>query len=152
MEVKAASVIAFVFRKHEGSVQFLMMRRTKERGGFWQSVSGTVKGRETAAQTAMREVEEETGLHLKRYLLVDAVNIFYKEAEDTVYVEPVFGIEVVEGKVQVSKEHMAYRWSAPEEALSLLPFESNKRAFRALCRLLEIALPDEKAGDAKQDA
>ena len=149
MEVKGASVIAFVFRKAGDNIQFLMMRRSKERGGFWQSVSGGIKDRETAAQAAMREVEEETGLRLKRYVVADAVNIFYKEAEDTIYLEPVFGIEVGEGKVTITPEHIVYRWCSAEEVLRLLPFESNKVAFRALCRVLNVPLAGETVEGGK---
>ncbi|MCX7805443.1 MAG: NUDIX pyrophosphatase [Planctomycetota bacterium] len=138
MEIKGVSVVAFVFRQQANTVQFLMLKRSKERGGFWQPVSGTIKGRETAAQAAMREVEEETGLRLRRYVVADAVNVFYKEAEDTIYVEPVFGIEVADGKVTLSPEHILYRWCSPEDAMGLLPFEGNRVALRAVCRAIGV--------------
>ncbi len=147
MEIKGVSVIAFVFRQQGNAVQFLMLKRTKERGGFWQSVSGAIKDRETAAQAAMREVEEETGLRLRRYVVADAVNVFYKEAEDTIYVEPVFGIEVGEGKVVLSPEHILFRWCSPEEAMALLPFEGNRAALKAVCRT--IGAPIEAAAAPK---
>jgi 8-oxo-dGTP pyrophosphatase MutT (NUDIX family) len=41
--------------------RFLMLRRTRERGGFWQGITGAPLPGETDVAAAVREVAEETG-------------------------------------------------------------------------------------------
>ena len=45
-----------------GDLEYLMLRRTPERGGYWQGVTGGVEDGETPCETARREIKEETGL------------------------------------------------------------------------------------------
>src|SRR3954463_7452452 len=55
---------------HTPDLQVLLLERA-DRPGFWQSVTGSQDAGETLAQTAQREVAEETGLDATRYKLTD---------------------------------------------------------------------------------
>ena len=55
---------------HTPDLQVLLMERA-DRPGFWQSVTGSQNEGETLAQTAARELREETGLDAERYALTD---------------------------------------------------------------------------------
>lgn len=49
---------------HDDQGQVLLLERA-DRADFWQSVTGSLENDETPFQAALREVTEETGLHLQ---------------------------------------------------------------------------------------
>lgn len=55
---------------HTPDLQVLIMERA-DKVGYWQSVTGSVEGDETPWQTAIREVQEETGLNALSFDLQD---------------------------------------------------------------------------------
>jgi dihydroneopterin triphosphate diphosphatase len=55
---------------HTPDLQVLLIERA-DRPGFWQSVTGSQNEGETLANTAARELKEETGLDVTRYALTD---------------------------------------------------------------------------------
>jgi 8-oxo-dGTP pyrophosphatase MutT (NUDIX family) len=58
-------VLVYLFRRRrDGSVEFLLLKRTEQHGGFWQGVSGAPEWEETEAEGAIREVSEETGFSI----------------------------------------------------------------------------------------
>lgn len=54
---------AVIFRKHHGNTELLLIKHTN--GGHWFFPKGHVEPGETEAQTALREVREETGLEVQ---------------------------------------------------------------------------------------
>ena len=55
---------------HTDDLQVLIMERA-DKPGYWQSVTGSLEQAETPLQTAIREVQEETGLDARNYELQD---------------------------------------------------------------------------------
>ena len=55
------SVQVVVFRSAPAALEFLVLKRRAERGGFWQTVSGGIEDGEAPVDAAAREVREETG-------------------------------------------------------------------------------------------
>lgn len=53
---------ALVYRYDNGRLLILMLRH--RHGGHWSFPKGHVEGAETEVETALREVREETGLHV----------------------------------------------------------------------------------------
>ena len=54
------------------TTEYLLLRRTTARGGFWQGVTGGLEAGESLAQAARREVWEETGYQrLIRFMPLD---------------------------------------------------------------------------------
>lgn len=62
---------------HTAALDVLLLERAAH-PGYWQSVTGSREGQESLADTACREVNEETGLDATRYPLRDwqTSNIF----------------------------------------------------------------------------
>ena len=53
---------ALVYRRNREQIELLLIKNRY--GGHWSFPKGLVEGRETEAQTALREVKEETGLDI----------------------------------------------------------------------------------------
>jgi dihydroneopterin triphosphate diphosphatase len=136
------SVQVVIFTEAAGKRQYLLLRRVARHGGFWQSVTGSLEVGETHTQAAVREVEEETGIRRAEADLIDLklTNEFeIAPAWRARYApgvtrnkEVCYALRVEKCEVRVDPvEHEAYTWVAYETALSMLYWESNKRAFAA---------------------
>lgn len=128
---------------HTPDLQVLLLDRA-DKPGFWQSVTGSIEGGETLYETAMREVQEETGLDATRYNLTDwqLSNVYeiyphwrYRYAPGvTQNTEHVFGLELP-APLDVTlnpREHLRYEWVDWREAAKKVFSWTNVEALRAL--------------------
>lgn len=93
--------------------ELLQLRRTATEylGGTWQTVRGTIEAGETALQTALREMKEETGLSPSELYSLGIVETFYIAAQDTVWHSPAFlAIVPSDAAVTLDREHDDFRW------------------------------------------
>lgn len=148
MKVVCDSVSAFVFRRTTDGIEYLLLKRTSDRGGFWQPVSGTIKKRETPEVTARREVVEETGLEPRSLVTLEKVHTFHIPGKRRIYLEPCFGAEVGAGEPTLSDEHSEYRWLAVDRAAAVIPFAGLRDALHELDSALAAAQALEQQGDA----
>ena len=130
-------------------LQVLLLERA-DHPGYWQSVTGSCDPGETLAQTAAREVFEETGLEAGRYALTDwqTENVFeiYPEWRGryapgvTRNTEHVFGLRVpATVPVKLSpKEHLAQLWLPYDEAAEKVFSWTNADALRRLPEMKEL--------------
>jgi lipoyl(octanoyl) transferase len=123
--------VSVTLQREDGRV--LLLKRTAERGGFWQILTGRIEGEESPLQTAAREIHEETGFSPR----LDAIRElgYLHSFTIAVPVPPLFAQETafavtVAGEPRLSDEHDEHRWCTPEEALGLLPYAGLRRAVR----------------------
>jgi dATP pyrophosphohydrolase len=125
------------------SLEVLLLERA-DHPGFWQSVTGSQDAGETLEQTALREVEEETGIvappgTLERWNLQNVYEIYpvwrHRYAAGVTHnTEHVFGLPV-EGRVPVRlapREHLASEWVPWREAAERVFSWSNRKAILTL--------------------
>jgi len=123
--------------------EVLILERA-DKPGFWQSVTGSQEPGETLEQTAIRELEEETGLDATQYRLdnwhvSNRFEIFKhwrgRYAPGTTHnTEHVFGL-CVPGRVPVRispREHLAYQWVPRDVAVDRVFSWTNAAVLRAL--------------------
>lgn len=123
-----------------------------ERADFpdaWQSVTGSVEGRESLLETAMREVLEETGIDLRKPLpegwqltdwqLSNTYSIYehwrHRYAPGIVQnTEHVFGLKLphIVPIYLAEGEHLAYKWIDWQVAAEMVFSPSNAEAIRLL--------------------
>ncbi len=125
---------AYVFQKTQAGLRFLMLKRNVNKiyEHLWQGVAGKIEAGETAGETAVRELKEETGLDPKHIFVADHVSSFYETHGDRINLVPVFGIEVDTDKVVLSKEHSSYRWVDLDEALRLLIWRGQRQGIKVV--------------------
>ena len=135
---------------HTPDMQVLLLERA-DRPGFWQSVTGSQNPGETLAQTAQREVGEETGLDARRYQLTD----WGKQNQYEIYqrwrgryapgvtqnTEHVFSLQVpqVLPITLAGREHLQYVWLPLNDAADKVFSWSNAAAIRELPERIDAA-------------
>jgi len=130
MKIKSDLVELHVFRIVNNELLFLLLKRSAHKiyPGLWQMVSGHIKKGETAVQTALRELKEETGLIPFRLWVAPNINSFYSPDEDSVTVIPVFAARVKNNKVLISNEHSEFKWVNSQEAKIILAWEGQRKS------------------------
>lgn len=135
---------------HTPDPRVLLLERA-DHPGYWQSVTGSQDPGETLAQTAAREVAEETGLSVARYELSDwhKQNVYeiypvwrHRYPPGTTHnTEHVFGLMLPEPlPVRVApREHLGFMWLPWHEAAAKCFSWSNREAILELPRRLGIA-------------
>ncbi len=131
---------------HTPDRQVLLLERA-DHPGWWQSVTGSQNAGESLAQTAAREVLEETGLAVGDYVLTDwgYHNVYeiyecyrHRYAPGTTHnTEHVFGLQLPEpAAVRLSpREHLNFQWLPWRAAADLCFSPSNAAAIRRLGEL-----------------
>jgi len=130
MKIKSDLVEVHLFRLDNNELQFLLLKRSAHKiyPGLWQMVSGHIEEGETAVQTALRELKEETGLKPFRLWVVPNVNSFYSPDNDSITIIPVFAAQIKYDKIQISNEHTEFKWVNSEEAKTFLAWEGQRRS------------------------
>ena len=130
---------------HTPDLQVLLLERA-DHPGYWQSVTGSQDPGETLAQTATREVSEETGLNTDNYPLTDwhlqnEYEIFeewrWRYAPSVTHnTEHVFGLCLpAPTPIQIAaREHLGYIWTPWQEAAEKVFSSSNAQAIQKLPR------------------
>ena len=116
----------------------LLLRRSAERGGFWQPVTGRIEPGESPEAAARRELWEETGADVVvedlRYRHAFAVEPGLLHPPDRVLrvaEESAFAARLPAGfACRLSAEHADHAWCAPAEAIEQLRFAGLRRAVR----------------------
>jgi len=134
------SVLVVVYTPH---LEVLLIERA-DRPGFWQSVTGSQHEGETLAETAVRELAEETGIDARQYGLTDwdtqnRYEIYlqwrHRYAPGVTHnTEHVFGVQVP-ARLEITlapREHTAYVWLPYREAADRAFSWSNAEAIRQL--------------------
>lgn len=128
---------------HTPDLQVLLLERA-DRPGFWQSVTGSQDAGESLAETAVRELEEETGIrvdpaHLRNWDKQNQYEIYqrwrHRYAPGVTHnVEHVFSVEVpAPAPVRIAPdEHLGYEWLPWNDALQKVFSWSNAEAIREL--------------------
>lgn len=115
----------------------LLLKTIPARGEFWQPVTGSVELGETLPQAALREAQEESGLKFRTEPLALNYDFRFKSKHGFVH-EHSYALEALtEGArlphvVLDSKEHLEFQWARPEDAMSWLKFESNRKTLEIL--------------------
>jgi len=140
-------VLVYPVRKTNEDWEYLMLKRVKNRGGFWQGVTGAPEYDEKFSEAAKRELYEETGYN-PLDLIETGISYIIPMEDRWKDIYPEGTNEIPEylfiAKIDKSEppkidpvEHNDWKWCSYEEAINLLSWEDNKRALEAVKRLMK---------------
>lgn len=122
--IYSAGIITYTTDNNETS--YLLLHYN---AGHWDFPKGKMEPGETKQETALRELQEETGLaaHLDE-TFEETVNYVFldydkKIAQKTAYF---FIGRAINGEIKLSDEHIDYAWFPYKEALKKLTYENAK--------------------------
>jgi len=140
-------VLIYPVRKTDDDWEYLMLKRVKNRGGFWQGVTGAPGKNETLSEGGIRELHEETGYNPLNLIKTDISYVILMEdrwkdiyPKDTSEIPEYLFIAKIDesGPPKIDPiEHNDWKWCSYEEAMNLLSLEDNKRALRAVKKILK---------------
>ena len=127
------------YNKNKTDWNFLLLKRSSNKiyPGIWQGVTGKINDNEIPYKTALRELDEETGLNAKKIWTIDKVNTFYDAKRDTMNIIPVFGVQVLSQEITLSTEHVEYKWCDINETIKLLTWEQQKKGVEIFYEMLQ---------------
>ncbi|HSX48042.1 MAG TPA: NUDIX domain-containing protein [Candidatus Nanoarchaeia archaeon] len=121
-----------VFRRSKNGIELLMIQDPKER---WTIPKGHVEEGERLEQTALREVEEETGLkNLKIRDKLDKIHFFYRKEGKLIFMTTyIFLMEAVGNASDelVPEEWMnGIQWFPANKAIELIEYRDTEKLFK----------------------
>lgn len=115
---------AVVFRDIKGEVRYLLIKN--KRSAHWGFPKGHIEAGETKKETAIREVLEETGIHVK---IIDGYESIskYKIQNRIEKCVSIFVGTTTDTYTSIQPEEISdYIWLTYDRALSILKFENDK--------------------------
>ncbi len=131
MKISTNFIEAHIIRERENQIEFLLLKRSSNQWfpNLWQMVSGKIKEGEKAFQSAIREIQEETGLKPEKFWVLPNINSFYLVEDESINLVPVFVAKVdFNSEINISSEHSEFRWVSGSEAKELLAWPGQRRS------------------------
>lgn len=134
MPVKTRACGAVIYRKDQGRVLFLILKHAS--GNHWSLAKGHMEPQETEVQTALREIDEETGLKVKlKPGFREAIR--YSPSPDVEKTVVFFLAKAKGKKLKLQKsEILNAAWLEVEDALKLISHRDTGEVLRRASRHL----------------
>jgi len=121
--VREAKSAGFIIVRRTDALRFLILKHD----GRLDFPKGLINEGEVPKVTALRELEEETGIKPSEVRIIDgfsrSVNYFYKWGEGTVHKEVIYFLaETDREDVRISDEHDSYAWMTGKEVASYVHY------------------------------
>lgn len=122
-----------MYSKNNEKLEYLIIKRSLDDGGFWQGVTGTLEEGETLVNCLIREIREEIGIENIKNISEIKQTIQWAKKTGFVITEYVFAVELDKNsKIILSEEHDDYKWCSFEDAYEILEKENNKNTLKVL--------------------
>lgn len=133
LPIKIQSIVYF---NDEVGLKVLLLKRSPEDGGFWQTVTGTLEINESILESRMRELIEEAGITEANFS--DEIYRFSWTKKDYTVVELVYAAEVFTQNVTISSEHTEFVWLFIEDAIEKVEKQSTKNSLNEFLKICKI--------------
>lgn len=135
-EERSAGVLVF---RDNGKRRYLLLHYP---AGHWDYPKGHIEEGETPKETALRELEEETGIAKGNVKLVEGfqeiIDYVYSTRRDTVHKQVIYYLGYTNNKdVDISNEHQDYIWLPYEDSMKKLTFDNARKVMIKADRYLD---------------
>lgn len=129
-----------VYRKQDKTTEWLLIQPAGTQR--WQLPKGTIDEGEKSVETAVREVEEETGIKAEIIEKIETLKYFFIQDEQRIFKSVVFYLmEVCGGEARVDErwahEIQDVQWFETAEAIEKLSFKNEKKILEGANELLQ---------------
>jgi 8-oxo-dGTP diphosphatase len=108
------------FIEYQDSILLLHRQDYKPQGNTWGLPSGKVEKGESINEGILREIKEETGLDLALNSISNVLEVYVRYNEyDFLYDIFYSKVEILPEVIINKKEHKAYKWIKPKDALKM---------------------------------
>lgn len=136
---RATSAGGVVIRQGASGTELVLGRRRRERDGVtWSLPKGTPNADETIEQTAIREVEEETGLRVRIVAPIGPIEYFFIQSGTRIHkTVHYYLMEAVGGDLRLhDHEFDEVRWVRTADAPTLMTFPTEREVVTRALPLL----------------
>ena len=122
-----------IYAEENKQREYLLIKRCEKDGDFWQGVTGTVEEGELLVECLTREIEEELGIKREDGVEISQIlqTIQWKKQNGFVITEYVYAVKINRRQeIQLSDEHVEYKWCDFDEAYDTLEKENNKNTLK----------------------
>ncbi len=124
--------MVFLYYWEDTQPKYLLLKRNRKLGGYWQPVTGFIEAPETNRQAALRELAEETSVEEYERLL-DPRHFFFFDMNGLQCAVSVLAVEAAaRPQIRLSFEHTEYLWLNYHEAREKLYWENNRETLDKL--------------------
>lgn len=128
--------LIFPYKREKEEVKYAIFLRRDMK--VWQGICGGGENEETIIETAKRECFEEAGIkNTSKYIqldtmttipVIDITGKFFWGEDVFVIKEYCFGVDATGQEINLSREHLEYRWLSYNEAKRMLKWDCDKTA------------------------
>lgn len=129
--IKVLTIQCHIIKDLETHPKFLVLKRkqnTKWYPGMWQVITGKIESGENPEQTAIREVNEETGQKVNDFWHIPYIGSFYDTRSKAIQNIPIFAATLKNDEIILSDEHTDFKWLDYNEVNEYLALPSHKTA------------------------
>lgn len=135
MDEVSAGVLVYLDKEPE---EFLLLHYPS---GHWDFPKGHIEEGETDKETALRELEEETGIKEDEVELHEdfreEIEYFYKKRDELSHKKVIYFLGEVETKeVTISEEHQDFEWLPFEDAKEKVTFRNARQLLKKADKVL----------------
>lgn len=133
MEYSAGAIIFYRNQKGGNGEYLLLYSRGLGGKGYWGFPKGHIEEKETALESAKREIVEETGINSFEFMagFKQKERYFFKQDGKLIHKEVVFFlVEAMAKDVRLNIDHSDFIWLSLEDAIKRASFSSAKKMLK----------------------
>ena len=135
LNIRCFGVTVITIRETDTGFQTLLLKRADTMVGEWCPVSGSIEDGETAWQTALRELSEETNLTPTTLYTADHCQQYYDIKRECISIMPAFvAVVPASDTITLNAEHSDYKWLPFDQAISMVPFPGLRETLQLVQR------------------
>lgn len=138
--------VAIVLLKNIGNEYkvLLLKRATSILNDVWCYIGGSIEEGESAWESALREIKEETGITKVLLYASNKFDQIYSPKENYIYIAPVFvGYVVEQQEIILNYEHSDYKWLSFKEAIETTTLPGNDEVLMSIEKHFVMRRPPE---------